>query len=75
MPLNKETKPNQTKPSLQLVVGSKTSIYSQVVQHNKSPSNKYETIVKTLIQLEPDDWESFINKIKASSDTTRASDA
>ena len=32
-------------------------------------------IVKTLIQLEPGDWESFINKISASLDTTRAADA
>ena len=55
-----------------LVVGSKTSTYSQAVQHNKSPYNKYETIVKILIQLEPGDWESFINKIKALLDTTRA---
>ena len=31
-------------------------------------------IVKTLIQLELGDWESFINKIKASLDTTRAAD-
>ena len=57
-----------------LVVASKTTTYSQVVQCNKSPYKKYETIVKTLIQLEPGDWESFINKIKASSDTTRAAD-
>ena len=57
-----------------LVVGSKTTTYSQAVQLNKTPY-KYETIVKTLIQLEPDIWESFINKIKASLDTTRAADA
>ena len=55
-----------------LVVGSKATTYSQAVQHNKSPYNKYETIIKTLIQLEPDNWESFINKIKASLDTTEA---
>ena len=48
-----------------LVVGSKTTTYSQAVQPNKSPY-KYEMIVKTLIQLELGDWESFINKIKAS---------
>ena len=58
-----------------LVVGSKTTTYSQLVQPNKSPYNKYETIVKTLIQLEPGEWDSFINKIKASLDTTRAADA
>ena len=32
-------------------------------------------IVKTLIQLELGDWESFIYKIKALLDTTRAADA
>ena len=58
-----------------LVVGSKNTTYSQTVQPNKSPYNKYETVVKTLIQLEPGEWESFINKIKASLDTTRATDA
>ena len=57
-----------------LIVGSKTTIYSQAVQRNKSSHKKYETIVKTLIQLEPGDWESFINKIKASLDTYRAAD-
>ena len=57
-----------------LVVGSKTTTYSLAVQRNKSLHSKYETIVKTLIQLEPGDWESFINKIKASLDTTRAAD-
>ena len=56
------------------VVGSKTTTYSQAVQHNKSPYNKYETIVKTLIQLELGDWENFINKIKALLDTTRVAD-
>ena len=30
-----------------LVVGSKTATYSQAVQRNKSPYNKYETIIKT----------------------------
>ena len=53
-----------------LVVGSKTTTYSQTVRHNKSPYKNYETIVKTLIQLEPGDWKSFINEIKASLDTT-----
>ena len=57
-----------------LIVGSKTTIYSQAVQHNKSPYNKYEMIVKTLIQLELGDWESFINHFKVSLDTTRAAD-
>ena len=33
-----------------LVVGSKTTTYFQAVQPNKSPYNKYETIVKTLSQ-------------------------
>ena len=58
-----------------LVVGSKATTYSQAVQPHKSPYNKYETIVKTLIHLEHGKWESFINKIKASLDTTRATDA
>ena len=57
-----------------LFIGSKTTTYSQAVQPNKSPCNKYETIVKTLIQLEPGEWESFINRIKASLDTTSAAD-
>ena len=58
-----------------LVVSPKTTTYSQAVQHNIFPYNKYETIVKTLIQLKLGGWESLINKIKASLDTTRASDA
>ena len=58
-----------------LVVGSKTTTYSRAVLHNKSPYSKYETIVITLIQLKSGDWESLINKIKASLDTTRAADA
>ena len=57
-----------------LVVGFKTTTYSQAVQRNKSPYKKYETIVKTLIQLELGNWESFIYKMKASLDTTRAAD-
>ena len=57
-----------------LVGGSKTTTYSQAVQCNKSPYNKYEMIVKTLVQLEPGDWESFICKFKALLDTTRAAD-
>ena len=43
-----------------LVVGFKTTTYSQAAQRNKLQYNKYETIVKTLIQLEPGDWESFV---------------
>ena len=58
-----------------LIVGSKITTYSQAVQRNKSLYNKYETIVKTLIQPEPGEWESLINKIKVSLDTTRAADA
>ena len=58
-----------------LVLGSQTTTYSQAVQPNKSPYNKYETIVKTLIQLEPGEWESFINKIKACLDAIGATDA
>ena len=57
-----------------LVESSKTTRYSQAVQRNKSPYNKCEMIFKTLIQLEPGDWESFINKIKALLDTTKATD-
>ena len=52
-----------------LVVGSKTTTYSQAVQPNKFPYK-----FKTLIRLEQGKWESFINKIKASLDTTRATD-
>ena len=47
--------------------------YFQAVQRNKSPY-KYETIVKTLIQLEPGNWENFINRIKTSLDPTRTAD-
>ena len=57
-----------------LVVGSKTTTYSQAVQHKKSLYNKYVMIVKILIQLEPGDWERFVNKIKALLDNTRAAD-
>ena len=57
-----------------LAVGSKITTYFQAVQHNKSPY-KCETIGKTLVQLEPGDWESVINKIKALFDTTIAADA
>ena len=57
-----------------LVVGSKTTTYSQAVLRHKSPYNKYETIVKALILLEPGDWESLINKIKALLDSIVAVD-
>ena len=58
-----------------LVVGSKNTTYFQAVQLNISSYIKYEMIVKRLIQLGSGDWESFINKIKTSLDTTRAPDA
>ena len=48
-----------------LVVGSKSTTYSQTVQWNESPHDKYGMIVKTLIQLELSDWDSSINKIKS----------
>ena len=32
-------------------------------------------MVKKLIQLEPGDWESYINEVRASLDTTRATEA
>ena len=32
-------------------------------------------MVKKLIQREPNNWESYINEIRASLDTTRASEA
>ena len=35
-----------------MIVGSKTTTYSQAVQHNKTPYNNYDRIVKKLIQLE-----------------------
>ena len=38
-----------------LVVSSKTTTYSQAVQCNTPPCNKYEMTVKILIQLEPGD--------------------
>ena len=55
-----------------LVVGSKTTRYVTLNCQGISPYNKYETIVKTLIQLEPGGSANFIHKIKASFDTTRA---
>ena len=55
-----------------MVAGSKTPCL-----FSHCPNRKYEEIVKTLIWLEPSNWESFINEIKASleleqNDTTRA---
>ena len=46
-----------------MIVGSKTTTYSQAVQHNKTQYN-YERIVKELIQLEPGDWEGYINETR-----------
>ena len=45
-----------------MVAGSKNPASSHVVQRGKALHKKYEEIVKALIQLEPDDWESFINE-------------
>ena len=49
-----------------MIVGSKTT----TVQRSKIQYN-YERIVKKLIQLEPGDWEGYINKIRASLDTNK----
>ena len=49
-----------------MIAGSKTPTYSKGVQKGKVPHKKYEEIMKTLIYLEPDGWESFINEINAS---------
>ena len=56
-----------------MIVGSKTTTYSQAVQRNKTQYN-YERIVKKLIQLEPGDWEGYINEIIASLDTNKISE-
>ena len=56
-----------------MIVGSKTTTYSQAVQCNKTQYN-YERIVKKLIQLEPGDWEDYINEIRASLDTNKISE-
>ena len=45
-----------------IVIGSKTPAYYHVAQRGKAPHKKYEEIMKTLIQLETGDWESFINE-------------
>ena len=60
-----------------MVAECKTTAYSLVVQRRKAPHKKYEEIVKTLIHLEPDDLESFINELHLNlkkSDTTRNSE-
>ena len=54
-----------------IVVGSKATTYAQAVQHNKSPHN-YESMIKTLIQLEWGEWEGYINKIKSTFNIVRA---
>ena len=54
-----------------IVVGSKATTYAQAVQHNKSTYN-YESIIKTLIQLEWVEWEGYINKIKSIFNIVRA---
>ena len=56
-----------------MIVGSKTTTYSQAVQRNKTQYN-YERIVKKLIQLEPRDWEGYFNEIRASLDTNKISE-
>ena len=56
-----------------MIVGSKTTTYSQAVQHNKTQYN-YERIVKKLIQLELGDWEGYINEIRASLDINKISE-
>ena len=53
-----------------MIVGSKTTTYSQAVQRNKIQYN-YERIVKKLIRLEPGDWEGYINEIRASLDNNK----
>ena len=56
-----------------MIVGSKTTTYSQAVQRNKTQYN-CEKIVKKLIQLDPGDWEGYINEITASLDTNKISE-
>ena len=56
-----------------MIVGSKTTTYSQTIQHNKTQYN-YKRIVKKLIQLEPGVWEDYINEIRASLDTNKISE-
>ena len=40
------------------VIDSKVTTYAQAVQHNKS-SHNYESMIKTLIQFEQDEWEGL----------------
>ena len=54
-----------------IVVGSKATTYAQAVQHNKSTHN-YESMIKTLIQMEWGEWEGYINKIKSTFNIVRA---
>ena len=49
-----------------MVVESNTTTYSQAVQQGKNQHDKHEEFVKTLIQLDPGDWVSFISDMKAS---------
>ena len=56
-----------------MIVGSKTTTYSQAVQRNKTQYN-YEGIVKKLIQLEPGDWEGYLNEIRAFLETNKSSE-
>ena len=58
-----------------MVVESKTATFSQAAQRNKTQYSNYKRMVKKLIQLGPGDWESYINEIRASFDTTRATEA
>ena len=62
-----------------MVVESNTTTYSQAVQQEKKQHDKYVEFVKTLIQLDPSDWGSFINQMKAllkfnKNDTTTTSE-
>ena len=56
-----------------MIVGSKTTTYSQAIQHNKTQYN-YERIAKKLIQLEPGNWEGYTNEITVSLDTNKISE-
>ena len=56
-----------------MIIGSKTTTYSQAIQRNKTQYN-YKRIVKKLIQLEPGDLEGYINEIRASLDTNKISE-
>ena len=58
-----------------MVVGSKAATYPQAVQRNKTQYNNHERMMKKLIQLEPGDWESYIQEVRASLDTNSATEA